>query len=647
MVVVDASVVERAQAWARLDPHQATKTLVETLIRKATNENNNEANQELIRLFPSRRIQFGTAGLRSDMSPGPLGMNVLVIIQTAQGLARYCQSQQHSNNNKVVIGYDHRANPSLQLSSLLFALYSVLVLEAAGMKAVLLDGFVHTPLVAFSTRHLNAQAGIMITASHNPKTDAGYKLYWNDGCQIRPPMDEGIQSCILQNLQPWMDYGKLLSSLQTESMDVCCGLSHPQLTRDVTREYFHAIQNSGLVTGQASLLLQTAHFTPPKFAYTAMHGVGREFAVKVFEVFGLPQFHSVPSQELPDANFTTVVFPNPEEEGALNLSKEFAVEHDCDVVLANDPDADRLAVAERDRQTGTWTVFTGDQIGTMLGYWLWEQVGKKCEKVRMACVVDEMFRNESSHTLCYILYYEQPVAMCASTVSSKMLAEIARVEGFHFEETLTGFKWIGSRAEALSREGYKSLFCYEEAIGYCCGDVVHDKDGITALGVFAEVSCNVYNKGLSLAQHMQSLYDKYGEFVSNNGYYFCYDPTVVTKIMRDMQNNGEYMTKVGPYEVESIRDLWVPGYDSTTPDKRPTLPTSKSSPMLTIRFKNGCVAQFRGSGTEPKFKYYIELRGEPGVSRDAVTEALSEMSAVILEELLHPEANGLVHSSSS
>jgi phosphomannomutase len=315
-------------------------------------------------------------------------MNDLIIIQTAQGLARYCQQEAENTSAtpearlRVVIGYDHRANPSLQLSSLLFALYSVLVLEAAGMEAILLDGFVHTPLVAFSTRLLNAAAGIMITASHNPKEDAGYKVYWKDGCQIRPPIDAGIRDSILKNLTPWIDYGAVLTSLESETMDVCRGLSHPQLTKEMTAAYFEAISNSGLVTGQARLLSsQSADCKPPSFAYTAMHGVGREVAVKVFETFGLPPFHSVPSQELPDANFPTVAFPNPEEKGALDLAKAFAAEHACDIVLANDPDADRLAVAERDRETEEWTVFTGDQIGTMLGYWLWEQVGKDGEKV--------------------------------------------------------------------------------------------------------------------------------------------------------------------------------------------------------------------------------------------------------------------------
>jgi len=381
MVVVQAS-VERAQLWCRQDPNKATTAFVEDLISKA--ETDEEAAKKLATLFPQddSRIEFGTAGLRSSMTPGPLGMNDLVIIQTAQGLARYCQQENAGKEKlRVVIGYDHRANPSLQLSSLLFALYSVLVMEAAGMEAILLDGYVHTPLVAFSTRRLNAAAGIMITASHNPKEDAGYKVYWNDGCQIRPPVDAGIRECILENLTPWLDYGAVLDSLETEMLDVCVGLSHPQLTREMTAAYFDAISNSGLVTGQAKLLQTDVSWRPPTFAYTAMHGVGREVAVKVFEVFGLPQFYSIPSQELPDPNFPTVSFPNPEEKGALDLAKAFAVDKECEIVLANDPDADRLAVAERDRQTGEWTVFTGDQIGTMLGYWLWEQVGKKGEKV--------------------------------------------------------------------------------------------------------------------------------------------------------------------------------------------------------------------------------------------------------------------------
>jgi len=223
-----------------------------------------------------------------------------------------------------------------------------------------------------------------------------------------------------------------------------------------------------------------------------------------------------------------------------------------------------------------------------------------------------------------------------------MLGAIAKAEGFTFVETLTGFKWLGSQAVKLGLEGYRTLFLYEEAIGFCCGDVVNDKDGLTAMGVMAELVLNVYRGGLSLSDHMESLYVKYGIFESRNGYYFCYEPSTVHKIIDNMRNGGAYMDSVGPYEVESIRDLGEPGYDSTSDNKKPSLPTSKSSPIITLRFTNGVVAQFRASGTEPKFKYYIEIQGKPGVKRDIIVKELETMTAVILEELLHPSENDLV-----
>ena len=238
--------------------------------------------------------------------------------------------------------------------------------------------------------------------------------------------------------------------------------------------------------------------------------------------------------------------------------------------------------------------------------------------------------------------------MCASTVSSKMLAAIAEAEGFLFNDTLTGFKYIGHRACELSKQGYRPLFLYEEAIGFCCGDVVFDKDGLTAAGTMTELILKTYRDGKNLVKHMQSLYDKYGEFCCNNGYYFLPPSTsssninVTQKIMDKIRNGGTYITNVGPYEVKYIRDLGHPGYDSSTKDKKPTLPISKTSPMITIEFTNGCVAQFRASGTEPKFKYYLEMRGKPGVERNIVEAELKECSNVLLEELLEPSVNGLV-----
>jgi len=380
----------------------------------------------------------------------------------------------------------------------------------------------------------------------------------------------------------------------------------------LARRYFSSIQ-SKLVTKKI-----TDHALSPRFAYTAMHGIGGPFTTRSFTTFDLPPFLPVPSQFQPDATFPTVSFPNPEEKGALDEAMKFSVESSCDIVLANDPDADRLAIAEKDRKTNTWTVFKGDQIGVLLGTWMWDQFGKKSKAEG------------------------KQVAMLASAVSSKMLKTVAEREGFIFEETLTGFKWLGNRNLELQAEGNHVIFSYEEAIGFCCGDVVVDKDGVAAAGVFAEMACDVYARGSTVKEHLQDLYTKYGEFVSNNGYYFCYDSKIALAIFDSMRNNGKYFEAVGGYKVTGIRDLGVPGFDSATADNKPVLPTSASSPMISITFENGTVAQFRASGTEPKFKYYIEMAGKPGVARATVEEDLQTMCAVILEELLKPSKNGLV-----
>jgi phosphomannomutase len=381
-MALDQLVRQRAEDWCKLDPNQATSKYVMDLLEASAASD--ASAEELDGLFPNDRIGFGTAGLRAAMTPGPMGMNDLVVVQAAQGIAKYVLEQNSTTQAadlRVVIGYDHRENKSLELSSLSFALLSALAFRAAGLETILLDGFVATPLVPFTLTRQNCAVGIMITASHNPKEDAGYKVYWSNGCQIRAPVDKGIADSILNSLTPWEDYGTLLiTRKQQHATDPCLGLSNPSLTKDMVSAYFDAITTCGLVTGQASLLKRDG-WEPPSIAYTAMHGVGYPFAVRSYETFGFPPFHAVPSQMNPDPTFPTVPFPNPEERGALNIAKAFAEENGCDIVLANDPDADRLAVAERDRITGEWTVFDGDQIGTMLGCWLYEMVGKPSGKV--------------------------------------------------------------------------------------------------------------------------------------------------------------------------------------------------------------------------------------------------------------------------
>ncbi len=389
-----------ARAWVACDPNSKTRNHVQKLLdqrEEATSE------KQLASLFPSdgSRIGFGTAGLRSAMKPGPLGMNDLVIIQTTQGLARYCQefarkkSGGSDNENKkllAVVGYDHRANTDLNLSSKSFAILTKLAFEESGMDCILLEGYVATPILAYATTKLNAAVGIMVTASHNPKEDAGFKVYWSDGCQIRSPTDAHIAEYIMkaENLKPFADYETKVKDIISESGEAqdassSYGLGNVSVTSSIVDDYFNAIRQSGLVTGQGA----RTDITKPKIAYSAMHGIGHRWAKRSVETFGLDPFFSVPQQQEPDHDFPTVPFPNPEEKGALDLATKFAEEHGCDIVLANDPDADRLAVAEKRQDGSGWNTLTGDQIGTMLGHWIWESIGKHCGKVssRLSCSI--------------------------------------------------------------------------------------------------------------------------------------------------------------------------------------------------------------------------------------------------------------------
>ncbi|RUS90294.1 hypothetical protein EGW08_001983, partial [Elysia chlorotica] len=314
---------------------------------------------------------------------------------------------------------------------------------------------------------------------------------------------------------------------------------------------------------------------PVRFTYTAMHGVGYEFVRHAFKAFDF--LEPIPVVK-PDPDFPTVKYPNPEEgEGALKLAMETADKNGSKVILANDPDADRLAIAER-TENG-WRVFTGNEIGAFLGWWCWTSWRQKNPNVNLS-----------------------DVYMMASTVSSKILQAIAQYEGFNFVETLTGFKWMGNIGDGLLKEGKHVLFAFEEAIGYMCGSTVLDKDGVTTAAVVAELVNHLYSNQGSLSQQLEVIYK------------------------RILNPHFQYPTKCGAFEILHVRDLTV-GYDSEEEDKKPVLPTSKSSQMITFKFSNGCVATLRTSGTEPKIKYYTELCTDPkkNLSYDEVKAQLQDI----------------------
>ena len=553
--------------------------------RKEIEELKKERNYDELDRRLNTRISFGTAGLREIMKSGFAYMNNLTVCQTAQGLAAYLLSQNRAEDTSVIIGYDGRHH------SMEFARLSAAIMLQQGIRVYLFSEVVPTPYVSYGVRHFSCSAGIMVTASHNPKEYNGYKIYWSDSAQIAEPIDGHIKKCIEENLEPNLEAVKNISSLVDYSFSAL--LADP--TEEVCRGY----------NEECSVKLR--HF-PQRLeqqipiVYTPMHGVGGKWMGKMFEAFGLDPFVPVAEQMQPDAEFPTVKFPNPEEgKGALQLAIETAERSGSTLILANDPDADRLAVAEK--EVDKWKVFNGDETAILLADWVWTNA-----------VAANPTLDAKEHV------------MLSSTVSSKMLHSIAKKEGFTAVETLTGFKWMGKLAVELSKKGKKVLFAFEESIGYMIGDICWDKDGIRAGAVFAEMATYYKTvKKVTISERLRELYKRYGYFKNANGYFYCYDPAVMKELFDEIRHEGKYVKKCGEFEISHIRDLTGKGYDSRQSDFAPTLPVSNSTQMITFYFENGAegffqkdffflklilfVVTLRGSGTEPKLKFYIEHHG--------------------------------------
>ncbi|KAI8333695.1 hypothetical protein BC941DRAFT_434208 [Chlamydoabsidia padenii] len=596
--MVSAKLNTLVEEWLRLDKNETTRQEIANL--QAAN-NTTELEKRL-----AQRIEFGTAGLRARMEAGFARMNDLTVLQASQGLAMYIeQNVKNAKTRGVVIGHDHRHNSDS------FARLTAAAFIQRGFKVWYYHDLVHTPLVPYTIKKLNAAGGVMITASHNPKDDNGYKVYWENACQIIPPHDEGIAASILQHLEPWGWDHSLV-----DTSDLCVDPTG-QGVIDAYFEEVAALSSYSDDNAKSNV----------KFVYTAMHGVGTPFAERAFDSFKLAPFIPVKEQVQPDPDFPTVAFPNPEEgKGSLSLAIKEADKNGANLILANDPDADRLAIAEKQKD-GEWKIFTGNQIGAVLGAASYEKAlasGKKAEQL----------------------------AMVASTVSSKFLERMGQVEGFRFEESLTGFKWIGNMAKQLEKEGYEVIFAFEEAIGFTVGSIVKDKDGVSALAFFSEWAIQLYDKrGTTVYDYLEDLYKKYGYFVSDNSYFICHDKSLIQTIFRRIRFGDQpiraedssfgyelsYPKTIGGYKVTSIRDLTI-GYDSSKSDFKPTLPVSSSSEMITFRLENSTVFTIRTSGTEPKIKYYSELRGE---NEAQAKQDLAKVVNSIGLELMEYEKNGL------
>uniref|UniRef100_A0A4W5Q5K0 Phosphoglucomutase 2-like 1 n=1 Tax=Hucho hucho TaxID=62062 RepID=A0A4W5Q5K0_9TELE len=572
--------------WITWDKNPRTRAQIEALLLDGQVE-------ELRRRLCSR-MTFGTAGLRAAMGAGFALINDLTIIQSTQV------------NNSYVKGID-----SLSYMTSLLARLTAAVMLCKDIPVFLFSTYVPTPFVPYAVKRLGAAAGVMVTASHNPKEDNGYKVYWHNGAQISSPNDKEILKCIEESSEPW-------SESWNESLADNSPLRSDPL-REISKKYMEDLSS---VCFHRELNTKS----PLKFVHSSFHGVGHDYVQQAFRAFGFPPPIPVPEQKDPDPNFSTVSCPNPEEgESVLELSLRLAEKENAKIVMATDPDADRLAVAEENSGCG-WKVFTGNELAALLGWWM-------------------LFNWKETHS---DPADRERMYMLATTVSSKILKAFARIEGFHFEETLPGFKWIGKKIHELAKTGNEVIFAFEESIGFLCGSMVPDKDGVSAAVVVAEMASYLYNKNLTLHQQLENIFETYGYHISTTSYVICHDPPTVKRIftrLRTFEGENTYPRSSGGHSIVAVRDVTT-GYDSSQPDKLCVLPMTKSSQMITFTLQNGIVATLRTSGTEPKIKFYTEFCAPPGKSDiSSLEEELKKVTDTLVEEFLEPDKNNLIRRS--
>ena len=537
-----------AQNWLNQDPDLETRAELEQLISQAK-ANDAKAQAELASRF-NGRLQFGTAGLRGRLQAGSMGMNRVLVAQAAGGLAEFLKS--YDKEPSIVLGYDGRKNSDV------FARDTAEIMAAAGIKTYLLPRKLPTPVLAYAIKYFDTTAGVMVTASHNPPEDNGYKVYLgkaNGGGQIVSPADQEIAACIDKVAQ-----GSIKDLPRSQNYTV--------LDDEIVDAY---------IAKTASLAKEPQ--VDINYVYTAMHGVGYEVLSKTLAKAGLPQPSIVAEQVWPDGTFPTVNFPNPEEKGVLDLAIKVAKEKNAEFIIANDPDADRLAVALPDAQ-GNWKVLHGNVIGCFLGWYLAKQYHAQGKKGVLAC----------------------------SLVSSPALAEIAKKYGFESEETLTGFKYIG-KVDGL-------LFGFEEALGYLVDpDKVRDKDGISAAIMFLDLVRHLKKQGKTLADYADDFTKEFGAYVSGQISIRVSDLSAIGKLMTALRNNPP--SEVGGFKVATFLDHTK---------------TDRQSDILVFVLENGSRLIARPSGTEPKIKFYLDARGTDPKNAEEVLAQFDESVRAILRQ---------------
>ncbi|QCV88405.1 Probable phosphomannomutase [Acidipropionibacterium jensenii] len=527
-------------AWIAQDPDPATRSQLTELRDRALS--GDRAATEQIEAAFAGPLAFGTAGLRAALGPGPARMNRVVVQRAAAGFAAWLRAHGH-HEGPVMIGFDARHNSDV------FARDTAEIMAGAGFHALLADAPIPTPVTAFGIGHYHAIAAVMVTASHNPPADNGYKVYLGDGSQIVPPTDSEISEQI--------------SRISASPVDEIPRGDDIEMVGDALIDAYVA-RAASLISDQTPRRLS--------WVYTAMHGVGTRVVDRLIGAAHLPAFAGVVEQLDPDPDFPTVAFPNPEEPGALDLSIALARREHADLVIANDPDADRCAVAAV--IDGDWRMLTGDELGTLIGAHLLGQG------------VEGVYAN--------------------SVVSSTCLARMARAAGQPHATTLTGFKWIG-RVPGL-------VYGYEEAIGYCCDpSKVPDKDGITALAVIWQLAAQLRRDGLTVGQRLDQIWCQFGLHRTSQLAVRVQDRSLITAAMDRLRQSPPHELLGEPV---TVRDLDDPDADTGLPRQNAIELTGAHTHVVA-----------RPSGTEPKLKVYLEVRLDAATTTADLAAAKDRLDA--------------------
>ena len=512
-----------------------------------------------------KELEFGTAGLRGVIGAGTNRMNIYIVGKATQGLANYI-IKKNGQNRGVAISYDSRKmSPE-------FSKETALILNANGIKTYIFDSLRPVPELSFAVRQLDCIAGVMITASHNPPKYNGYKVYWEDGAQIVPPVDKDI----INEVNKIEDYGEIKRITEEEAKEK--GL-YNVIGNEIDEKYMDTLEklvlNPDIIKKQKDM----------KIVYTPLHGTGNIPVKTILKRLGFENVYVVKEQELPDENFPTVDYPNPEDPKAFKLALELAKKENAEIVLATDPDADRLGVYAKDSKTGEYMPFTGNMSGLLIAEY---ELSQKKE------------RNEIPANGVLI----------KTIVSSNLADSIAKYYNIELKEVLTGFKYIGEQIKNFEKTGdHTYLFGFEESYGCLIGTHARDKDGIAAVMALCEAAAYYKEHGLTLWDQMINIYEKYGYFKEDLLSITLEGSDGAKQIKEIMENLRKSIPeKIGEYKVKEFRDYKTNKIiDLET--KQETVTGLPESNVLYYDLEDGAWVCVRPSGTEPKIKFYIGVKG--------------------------------------